>query len=77
MSSEKITISDLRRRSGSKTKQSVIAMEMSVQEPAISKLERKKINEASVDKLFKYIKAIGGKAELSVTLDNGEVIVIS
>lgn len=71
------TILELRKNSKNQTKQSVVAMEMSVQEPAISKLERKTIREASVDKLLRYVSAIGGTAELVVTLDNGEKIVVT
>ena len=68
-----LTLAALRQHSGN-VKQAVIALEMAVQEPAISKLERKRISDASLDKLGRYIKAIGGSLEISVKLPDGTVI---
>jgi predicted XRE-type DNA-binding protein len=68
------TLADLKRQSGTATKQSVIALEMSVQEPAISKLERKRVSNVQIDKLQKYLDAIGATLSLSVTLADGTTI---
>jgi len=72
---KKDTLASLRKRSGS-VKQVVVALEMSVQEPAVSKLERKSITDASVGKLQKYIAAIGGKLDMSITLSDGTILTL-
>lgn len=68
-----ITLADLRQMSGG-VKQSVIALQMHVQEPAISKLEKKLVSEISVDKLKKFIDAIGGTVSLTIELPDGTQI---
>lgn len=62
------------RKENSNVKQAVVALIMNVQEPAISKLERKKIGDASLDKIKRYMEAIGGKVSLSVTLPDGSTL---
>jgi predicted XRE-type DNA-binding protein len=70
------TLADLKRQSGTSTKLSVIAMEMSVQEPAISKLERKRVSVIQVDKLQRYLEAIGATLNMTVTLADGTIMTI-
>jgi predicted XRE-type DNA-binding protein len=70
---EDTVLSSLRKRNGA-TKQSVVAMEMSLQESAVSKFERKRIKEASLQKLKSYVKAIGGRLEVTITLQDGSVL---
>lgn len=67
-----ITLSQLRKTSN--TKQSVVALMMSVQEPAISKMEKRSVVDTSIDKLNKYLSAIGGKLDVKITLPDGSVI---
>ena len=62
---------------GGHIKQSVIALEMAVQEPAVSKLERKPIRSMQLEKLQRYIDAIGGKLDVSVTLPDGTVLTMN
>ena len=69
-----LTLSDLKARGGDAVKQAVIALHMAVQEPAISKLERKRLAAVQLDKLQRYLTAIGGKLEVKVTLPDGTVL---
>jgi predicted XRE-type DNA-binding protein len=69
------TIAQIRALSGN-TKQSVIALEMGVQEPAISKLERKRVVDTSVKKLRQFVNAVGGTLTLNITLPDGTVMEI-
>ncbi|MAE20438.1 DNA-binding protein [Candidatus Poribacteria bacterium] len=71
------TLAELRKQSGGHIKQSVIALEMAVQEPAVSKLERKPIRSMQLEKLQRYIDAIGGKLDVSVTLPDGTVLTMN
>lgn len=68
-----ITLADLRSRTG-QMKQSVIAATLHVQEPAISKLERKRISETSLQKAARYIAAIGGQMNVTITLPDGSIV---
>ncbi len=71
------TLAELRKQSVGHIKQSVIALEMAVQEPAVSKLERKPIRSMQLEKLQRYIDAIGGKLDVSVTLPDGTVLTMN
>lgn len=73
MKRTELTLADLRNRSG-QVKQSVIAATMQVQEPAVSKLERKSIGQANLQKVAKYIEALGGKMDITITLSDGSLI---
>jgi len=68
------TLADVKKRSGAQTKQSVIALEMSLQEPAVSKIEKKLVANMQVEKLKRYIAALGGELTLTVTMPNGDVL---
>jgi predicted XRE-type DNA-binding protein len=70
---ENTTIAALRKKSG-QVKQAVVALEMNVQEPAVSKLERKRIVDTSIDKLQRYVRAVGGELSLAITLPDGTVM---
>ena len=66
-------LSSIRKESGD-VKQAVVALIMEVQEPAISKLEKKSVKDTSVDKLMRFVEAIGGELDLSIKLPNGDVL---
>lgn len=70
------TLASLRHRSVTPVKQSVIALEMSVQEPAISKLEQKRVLDTSLAKLQKYIAALGGSIEMTIRLPDGSALTL-
>ncbi len=72
--SKNATLASLRKNGN--VKQAVVALEMSVQEPAVSKLERKSITQTSIDKLQRYMEAIGGQLNVSVTLPDGTVMAL-
>ena len=57
-------------------KQSIIAMMMNMQDPAISKLERKPIATLPLGKLIAYLEALEANVEISVTLKSGDVVTI-
>lgn len=67
------TLSELRRQSGN-VKQAIIALEMGVQDPAVSKLEKKRVKDVSVDKLTRFVEALGGHVTLSVELPDGQTL---
>jgi len=69
------TMAQLRKSSGD-TKQSVVALMMNCGEPAVSKLEKKRVTDVTLDKLIQYAEAIGGEIELSIKLPDGQVIAI-
>lgn len=73
MTVDNTTLAQLRKTTVG-VKQSVVALEMNVQEPAVSKLEQKLIGNTSVEKLRKYVEAIGGTLGLSITLPDGTVV---
>ena len=52
-------------------KQDAIALDMSVTKSSISKLESKNVEDISLKKLTKYIRAIGGTVLVEVTLPDG------
>jgi predicted XRE-type DNA-binding protein len=68
------TLAELRKHAVVQVKQAVVALEMSIQEPAVSKLERKPISTMQVDKLKRYVAAIGGSMKLMITLPDGSVL---
>jgi predicted XRE-type DNA-binding protein len=68
---DELTLSELRVTNGD-IKQSVVALLMNVQEPAVSKMERKQVGSLQVDKLKKYLSAIGVDLEMTLTLQNGD-----
>lgn len=70
------TLASLRHRGGAPVKQSVIALEMSVQEPAISKLEQKRVVDTTLMKLQKYIAALGGSLEMTIRLPDGTTLTL-
>lgn len=70
------TLGDIKSMSPGKVKQAVIALSMSVQEPAVSKLERKRIADTPLKKVAQYLNALGGEVELIVTLPSGESVQI-
>mgnify|MGYP001224714166 FL=1 len=51
-------------------------MMMNMQDPAISKLERKPIAALPLGKLIAYLEALEANVELSVTLKSGDVVII-
>lgn len=57
-------------------KQSVVALQMNINESAVSKLERKRLVDASVSKVKQYVEAIGGELEVTITLPNGQVMIL-
>jgi predicted XRE-type DNA-binding protein len=71
-----LTLSQVRARQEG-VKQSIVALMMNVQEPAISKLEKKRVQDVPVEKLMRYINAIGGEAVLTISLPGGEQMVIN
>lgn len=75
MIARNMTLADLRSRSG-QVKQAVIAATLQVQEPAISKLERKDIKQTSLQKMAKYIEALGGRLDITITLADGSAITL-
>ena len=68
---DELTLSELR-VTNRDIKQSVVALLMNVQEPAVSKMERKQVGSLQVDKLKKYLSAIGVELEMTLTLQNGD-----
>jgi predicted XRE-type DNA-binding protein len=68
------TLAELRKQAIVQVKQAVVALEMSIQEPAVSKLERKPISAMQVEKLKRYVAAIGGSMKLMITLPDGSVL---
>jgi predicted XRE-type DNA-binding protein len=68
------TLAELRKNAVVQVKQAVVALEMSIQEPAVSKLERKPISAMQVAKLKRYVTAIGGSMKLMITLPDGSVL---
>jgi predicted XRE-type DNA-binding protein len=69
------TLSELRLKSGN-IKQAIIALEMGVQDPAVSKLEKKRVKDVSVDKLMRFVEALGGRVALSVELPDGRTLTL-
>lgn len=70
-----MTLAELRKAPGQPVvKQAVVALAMQMQEPAISKIERKRVSDTSLDKLRRFVDAIGGEVSLKITLPNGESI---
>lgn len=68
-----MTLGGLRR---DQTKQAVIALGMGVQEPAVSKMERKSIEHTSLKKLQQYVNALGGTVEVTIVLPDGMKLVL-
>jgi len=58
------------------TKQAVVAMGMGVQEPAVSKMEKKSIEHTSLRKLQQYVNALGGTVEVIIALPDGTKVVL-
>ena len=75
MSTQPATLADLRNRAGN-VKQAVIAATLQVQEPAVSKLERKALRQTSLQKMARYIDALGGKLNITITLADGSEIAL-
>lgn len=72
-----ITLKELRTASGERAiKQSIVAMLMNVQDPAISKLEKKPVGSLPLGKLLAYLEAVDAKVSLSVTLENGDTLTL-
>lgn len=57
-------------------KQSVIALQMDVQESAVSKIENKAIRQLQIDKLTRYIEAMGGTVNVSINMPDGSTVMI-
>lgn len=75
MNATPTTLADLRNRAGN-VKQAVIAATLQVQEPAVSKLERKALKQTSLQKMARYIDALGGKVNITITLADGSEIAL-
>lgn len=75
MNTTPTTLADLRNRAGN-IKQAVIAATLQVQEPAVSKLERKALKQTSLQKMARYIDALGGKVNVTITLADGSEIAL-
>lgn len=73
---ENQTLADLKKSGSGHVKQAVIALEMSLQEPAISKMEKKIAVDASIRRLKQYIEAIGGSLDVVVTLPDGTRVLL-
>ena len=71
---EQKTLASIRKESS--IKQSVVALSMHVQEPAISKLEKKRVTDVSIDKLKKYLEAVGGSVDVIITMPDGVEVVV-
>ncbi|APD92248.1 hypothetical protein BM525_20435 (plasmid) [Alteromonas mediterranea] len=69
-----LTLSEIKELSGEHVKQAIIAYHMSVQEPAVSKLERKRMTSLQLSKIQRYMTAIGATLEIKVTLRDGTVL---
>lgn len=69
-----LTLSEIKEINGEYVKQAIIAYHLSVQEPAVSKLERKRISSLQLSKIQRYITAIGATLEIKVTLRDGTVL---
>jgi predicted XRE-type DNA-binding protein len=67
------SLADLRKKTPN-VKQSVVAMQMSINESAVSKMERKNIADSSISKVKRYIEAIGGQITMTITLADGSTI---
>ncbi len=55
-------------------KQAVVAMQMNINESAVSKLERKPIVEANLARIRQYIEAIGGELVVTIKMPDGQEI---
>jgi predicted XRE-type DNA-binding protein len=73
--SENASLSDLRKHTPN-IKQSVVALQMNINESAVSKLERKRLVDASIAKARRYIEAIGGELVLTIKLPDGQEMTI-
>jgi predicted XRE-type DNA-binding protein len=72
MAGLKMNLSNLKNvRQQCSIKQDAIALDMSVTKSSISKLESKNVEDISLKKLTKYIRAIGGTVLVEVTLPDG------
>lgn len=70
-----MTLKELRTaRDSDDIKQSLVALMMNVQDPAISKLERKPLKSLPLGKVLAYLHAIEADVSLSITLKNGETL---
>ena len=49
---------------------------MAINESAVSKLERKRLVDASVSKVKQYIEAIGGELEITIKMPDGQMLQI-
>ncbi|MBF89691.1 MAG: DNA-binding protein [Candidatus Marinimicrobia bacterium] len=67
---------DLRKMTGGAIKQAVVAHQMAINESAVSKLERKRLVDASVSKVKQYIEAIGGELEITIKMPDGQMLQI-
>jgi predicted XRE-type DNA-binding protein len=73
VSASNITLGSMR-SSQKGLKQAVVAMQMQLQEPAVSKIERKQLSDNSLNKIMRYIEALGGQVNLMITLPDGNEI---
>jgi predicted transcriptional regulator len=71
--SESTSLAELRKQIPD-VKQSVVALQMNINESAVSKLERKRLVDASVIKVKQYVEAIGGKLVMTIMLPDGQEI---
>ncbi len=52
----------------------VVALLSGVQTPAISKLQKKRVGDVSLNKLKTFVVAVGGSMAITITLPDGKVI---
>lgn len=70
-----LTLSKIRNE-GTDIKQSVVALIMDIQESTVSKMEKKPIESISIEKLQKYLNAIGGEVVLTLNVPGMQSIKI-
>jgi transcriptional regulator len=59
-------------RAQTKTKQLIVATHLQMQESAISKIERKSIEDIKLSRLQKYVEALGGKLVIQVEMPGSD-----
>ena len=69
-----LTLSKIRNEAD--IKQSVVALIMDIQESTVSKMEKKPIESISIEKLQKYLNAIGGEVVLTLNVPGMQSIKI-
>jgi len=56
------------------TKIDVVAIEMSTNKSTVSKFQKKRVGDVNINKLKRYVEAIGGEFSIQIKLPNGDVV---